>query len=49
MASQEIAERTRPSRLFRNPNWLLLWGGQLVSVVGTQVSQLAYPLLMLAC
>jgi len=41
MASQKIAERARPARLFRNPNWLLLWSGQLVSVVGTQVSQLA--------
>ncbi|MEO7002342.1 MAG: MFS transporter [Ktedonobacterales bacterium] len=36
------------AHLWRNHNWLLLWGGQLVSVVGSQVSQLAYPLLMLA-
>jgi MFS family permease len=48
MASEGIAQRTKPAPLWRNPNWLLLWSGQLVSVVGTQVSQLAYPLLMLA-
>ena len=40
--------KPKPARLWGNRNWLLLWSGQLVSVVGTQVSQLAYPLLMLA-
>ena len=40
--------KPKPTRLWGNRNWLLLWSGQLVSVVGTQVSQLAYPLLMLA-
>ncbi len=37
-----------PLSLWRNRAYLLLWGGQSVSSVGTQVSQLALPLLMLA-
>ena len=40
--------KPKTARLWGNRDWLLLWSGQLVSVVGTQVSQLAYPLLMLA-
>ncbi|HKT37583.1 MAG TPA: MFS transporter [Ktedonobacterales bacterium] len=50
MASDGIADKTKPktARLWSNRDWVLLWSGQLVSVVGTQVSQLAYPLLMLA-
>ncbi|GCE30007.1 hypothetical protein KDA_54910 [Dictyobacter alpinus] len=34
--------------LWRNRDYLLLWGGQVVSGVGAQVSQLAFPLLILA-
>lgn len=38
-----------PTRsLWRNRDYLLLWGGQVVSSIGSQVSQLAFPLLMLA-
>ncbi len=37
----------RPASLWRNRNYLLLWSGQVVSSVGTQVSQLAFPLLVL--
>src|SRR5450432_2324152 len=34
--------------LWRNRDYMLLWTGQLVSSVGSQVSQLAFPLLILA-
>jgi MFS family permease len=36
------------SPLWRNRDYLPLWGGQVVSSTGTQVSQLALPLLILA-
>lgn len=38
----------RPRSLWRNRDFVLLWSGQVVSSVGTQVSQLAFPLLILA-
>jgi MFS family permease len=44
---QQQETPTRPS-LWRNRDYMLLWSGQLVSNVGTQVSQLAFPLLILA-
>jgi MFS family permease len=34
--------------LRRNRDFLLLWSGQVVSTIGSEVSQLAYPLLVLA-
>jgi MFS family permease len=34
--------------LWRNRDYMLLWCGQTVNVIGTQVSQIAYPLLVLA-
>ncbi len=34
--------------LWRNRDYLLLWSGQTVSAVGTEVSNLAFPLLFLA-
>ena len=38
----------RPRSLWRNRNFLLLWSGQLISWIGTGISQLAFPLLTLA-
>jgi MFS family permease len=34
--------------LWRNHDYMLLWSGQLVSQLGSNVSQIAYPLLILA-
>src|SRR5579859_5674471 len=34
--------------LWLNRDYMLLWSGQLISSIGTQVSQLAFPLLILA-
>ncbi|HEU4781894.1 MAG TPA: MFS transporter [Ktedonobacterales bacterium] len=48
MTPDGVAEKPKTARLWSSRDWVLLWSGQLVSVVGTQVSQLAYPLLMLA-
>lgn len=36
------------SRLYRNRDFMLLWAGQLISTIGTRVSGLAFPLLVLA-
>ncbi|MGH2515886.1 MAG: MFS transporter [Ktedonobacterales bacterium] len=47
-ASGTEGARQQPASLWRNTSFLLLWGGQAVSAIGTQVSQLAYPLLVLA-
>lgn len=38
----------RPAPLWRNRDYLLLWGGQAVSSVGGEASNLALPLLILA-
>lgn len=45
--SQPAGEVTYPP-LWRNRDYMLLWTGQLVSQVGSGVSQIAYPLLILA-
>lgn len=44
------SERSRPGRfaLWHNRDYMLLWGGQVISSTGTQVSTLAFPLLILA-
>jgi MFS family permease len=39
---------TEPIPLRRNRDFVLLWSGQAVSTVGSEVSQLAFPLLVLA-
>lgn len=46
-AEAKHGSRSHPS-LWRNLNYMLLWSGQLLSNVGTQVAQLAFPLLVLA-
>jgi predicted MFS family arabinose efflux permease len=46
--SVTAGEGEKPASLRRNRDFLLLWGGQVVSAVGSQVSQLAFPLLILA-
>lgn len=38
---------TKLTPLWRNRDYVLLWSGQAVSVVGTQVTQIAFPLLVL--
>ena len=40
--------RKRPVPLWRNLDYMLLWSGQTVSTIGTEVSTLAFPLLILA-
>src|SRR2546429_3147542 len=47
MSTKEVIPR-RPKALWLNRDYMLLWSGQLVSNIGTQVSQLAFPLLILA-
>lgn len=52
LTSQQVEASTTPAAsevksLWRNRDYLLLWSGQMVSSVGTQVSGLAFPLLAL--
>lgn len=46
--SPETPRPARPTPLWRNRDYLLLWSGQAVSSVGGEASQLAFPLLILA-
>jgi MFS family permease len=50
VASQLAGDKTQTAQrpaLWRNRDYLLLWGGQTVSSIGTGVSRLAFPLLAL--
>ena len=47
--AQQEPNNGRPSRpLWRNRDFLLLWNGQTISTLGTNISTLALPLLVLA-
>src|SRR5215216_1601210 len=48
MSSDDGATQAPPAPLWKNRDYLLLWSGQTVSIVGTYVSQIAFPLLVLA-
>ncbi len=48
MRAREATGPARPVPLWQNHDYLLLWAGQAISVVGTQVTQIAFPLLVLA-
>ncbi len=47
-ATDPVVPANEPRPLWRNRNFLLLWGGQTVSRLGSRVSDIALPLLVLA-
>lgn len=46
-AALVVETEVRPARLWRNRDYLLLWGGQAVSSLGGATSELALPLMIL--
>ena len=48
IAQPVSAAPRKPRPLWRNRDYMLLWSGQTVSTVGTQVSTIAFPFLVLA-
>jgi predicted MFS family arabinose efflux permease len=47
-AETQEAAASRPTSLWRNRDYLLLWSGQAISSVGSSASELALPLLILS-
>src|SRR5256885_16783978 len=45
---RQLLSSGQPQSLWRNRDYLLLWSGQALSDVGGAVSELAFPLLVLA-
>src|SRR3984893_6382921 len=45
---QQLVSPGKPKSLWRNRDYLLLWSGQALSDIGGAVSELAFPLLVLA-
>src|ERR1700694_5205805 len=45
---EEVTFPEKRVPLWRNRDYMLLWSGQMVSSIGTRVSMLAFPLLVLA-
>ena len=45
--SEQVSRQGRPAPLWKNRDYMLLWSGQVVSSMGSQVSQLAFPLFIL--
>ncbi len=48
MIQEKKLAEAAPDSVWRNPDYLALWLGQAVSSLGTGISQLAFPLLILA-
>jgi MFS family permease len=48
MREGEAMVPVEPIPLWKNRDYMLLWVGQAVSAIGTQVTQIAFPLLVLA-
>jgi MFS family permease len=48
MAKEQVSVERSPGSLWRNRDYLLLWIGQSISSLGTGISLLAFPLLILA-
>lgn len=48
MTAGEGQQTAWPAPLWRNPNFMFLWSGALVSNVGSRVSAIGFPLLVLA-
>src|SRR4051812_1631994 len=48
VAPAEVRSSNRLPPLWRNRDFMLLWSGQAVSVLGSTMSQLVFPLLVLS-